>query len=734
MLEHFLPGFPEGAIQINRRVRLLKKEGVWTFFVGTDNYFSHRAEELGAFRYVIATLMRNGHARPSEITKSPLALPHRTLMRWSRQLDEGGSESFFLPRHTRGGGVLTPAKITECEHLLAEGFSVAEVARRAEIGESTLRKAIAAGRVSRNPQPQNPSPEADTKSQRSRKDAEAAEGMGTACTRADERIAAAMGMAGHASARFEPCDDVAFGGLLTGLPALCANGLLSGLNRHFALPAGYYSTLQILVLLGFMALARIRRPEGLRHVPPGELGRTLGLDRVPEVRTLREKIATLSSQGDVAAWMHQLSAAWMAEDPDEAGYLYVDGHVRVYHGSTAHLTRRYVSREKLCLRGTTDTWVNDALGRPFFVVSKPLSEGLGATILENIVPRLLEEVPNQPGEAELEADPHLHRFVMIFDREGSSHSLLSALWEKRIGAITYRKRVGEDWPADEFFEVEVTHPGGQVSTMRLARRVSELKSGKQSMPVLEVRRLSENGHQTAIITTAMTLSIPEIAARMFSRWCQENFFGYMMEHYDLDGLVQYGAEDIPGTKEVVNPRWRLLDKEVGLLRTRLRREQARLATHVIKNEGLDAQIQGDRLQEIQRLEEEIALLKEQRRQTPRKVRIDELPEAERPTQLRPLGKLFTDTIKMIAYRAETAMVAMLRPHLAKEEEARALIRELFVSAADIRPIVEENTLHVRVHRMASPVHDRAIAALLEELNQETFQHPESGMRVRYTLS
>jgi hypothetical protein len=558
--------------------------------------------------------------------------------------------------------------------------------------------------------------------------------MGTACTRADERIAAAMGMAGHANTRFEACDDVAFGGLLTGLPALCANGLLSGLDRRLSLPAGYYSALHILVLLGFMALARIRRPEGLRHVPPGELGRTLGLDRAPEVKTLREKIARLSSEGDVEGWMHDLSTDWMARDPDEAGYLYVDGHVRVYHGETAKLSRRYVSREKLCLRGTTDYWVNDALGRPFFVVSKPLTEGLGATLLENIVPRLLEEVPNQPSDAELAADPRLYRFVMIFDREGSSHTLLSALWEKRIAAITYRKRVESDWPEEEFSEVEVTHPGGQVSTMRLASRVSELKSGKKSMPVLEVRRLSESGHQTAIITTAMTLGLPEIAARMFSRWCQENFFGYMMEHYDLDGLVQYGAEEIPGTKEVVNPRWRLLDKDIGVLRTRLRREQARLATHVIKTEGRDAQIQGDRLQEIQRLEEEIARLKEQRRQTPRKVRIDELPEAERPTQLRPLGKLFTDTIKMIAYRAETAMVGMLRPHLAKEEEARALLRELFVSAADLRPDPGENTLHVRVHRMASPVHDRAIAALLKQLNQENFQHPETGMRLLYTLS
>ncbi|MDT9216736.1 MAG: hypothetical protein P5697_25410, partial [Limnospira sp. PMC 1256.20] len=227
---------------------------------------------------------------------------------------------------------------------------------------------------------------------------------------------------------------------------------------------------------------------------------------------------------------------------------------------------------------------------------------------------------------------------------------------------------------------------------------------------------------------------PEIAARMFSRWCQENFFAYMMEHYDLDGLVQYGVEEIPGTKQVVNPAWRRLDQQIRTLRAQLRREQARLGTHVIKVEALDAQAQGERLLEIQRMDEEIEVLKVKRREVPRKVSLDELSEEDRPSQLRPLGKMFTDTIKMIAYRAETSMVGLLRPHLTKEEEARALIRELFVSSADLRPSKEDNTLHVRVHRMASPVHDRAIHALLEALNEQNFHHPETEMKILYTLS
>ncbi len=95
--------------------------------------------------------------------------------------------------------------------------------------------------------------------------------------------------------------------------------------------------------------------------------------------------------------------------------------------------------------------------------------------------------------------------------------------------------------------------------------------------------------------------------------------------------------------------------------------------------------------------------------------------------------MLSDTVKMMAYRAETAMVALRRRHLQKEDQARALIRELFVASGDIEPDAVANTLTVRIHRMASPVHDRAIAALLDELTQQEFHHPETGAKMKLML-
>jgi len=141
----------------------------------------------------------------------------------------------------------------------------------------------------------------------------------------------------------------------------------------------------------------------------------------------------------------------------------------VYHGEATKLPRRYISRERLCLRGTTDYWVNAMDGAPFFCVTKAVDPGLQKTLEEEIVPRLLEEIPGQPTREELAAEPLRHRFTLIFDREGYSPALFSRLKTRRIAILTYHKHPGEDWAQEEFAEQTLTHPNGETSRVKLAR-------------------------------------------------------------------------------------------------------------------------------------------------------------------------------------------------------------------------------------------------------------------------
>lgn len=179
--------------------------------------------------------------------------------------------------------------------------------------------------------------------------------MGYATTRTLERVAAAIGELESAPIEFQNTSDVAGGGVLLAVPALLAQGLLRHRPASYQLPKGFYGLDSIFLLLGLMALARIRSVEQLRYQAPGEWGKVLGLDRIPEVRTLREKIERLCEHaGRAKEWNAQLAQEWMARQDSADLYFYCDGHVRVYHGEQTALPRHYVARERLCLRATAD--------------------------------------------------------------------------------------------------------------------------------------------------------------------------------------------------------------------------------------------------------------------------------------------------------------------------------------------------------------------------------------------
>jgi len=164
--------------------------------------------------------------------------------------------------------------------------------------------------------------------------------MGNAATRSLERVAAAMGVLESAPIEFQATCDVAQGGVLLALPALLAAGLLRRAPEFYQLPNGFYGLESVFLLLALMALARIRSLEQLRYQAPGEWGKLLGLDRIPEVRTLRAKLKLLcQDMGRAMRWNAELAKEGRARQNATELYFYCDGQVRVYHGDQTALPR-----------------------------------------------------------------------------------------------------------------------------------------------------------------------------------------------------------------------------------------------------------------------------------------------------------------------------------------------------------------------------------------------------------
>ena len=737
MPQQILPLIPHGSTTINNIVSVYREEDRWIYFLGLYPIYSHMAKDGRMFRLVTSQLIDSGTCRQVDIINT-FGVSKSSVVRAVNKLRKNGPEDFFVQQGgRRGGAVLSPPVLEKAQSLLNQGYSRRDTAEELSVQHDTLRKAIKDGRLK-----EIKTPDASvSKSSRTVVDATAADEMGTACIRVGDRVLASLGKCLGAAIRFETCLDVPKGGVLCALPILLVNGLLSGVERLLGKVKGYYSTVPLL-LLAFMALCRIRTVEKLRGHAPGEFGKLLGLDRIPEVRCLRNKMNELSAGHSAERWAAHMSKQWMSSDPEAVGTLYIDGHVRVYNGHLTKLPRRYVSRQRLCLRATTDYWVNDATGRPFFVVEKEIDPGLLKTLREDIVPRLLNDIPDQPTDQQLANNPLLCRFILVFDREGYSPGFFSEMWQKhRVACITYHKHPGETWPIEWFRKHEVRMPNGEIVTMHLSEMGSMVGSGKEAVWMREVRKLTDSGHQTSLISTAFELPYTQLAARMFSRWCQENFFRYMMEHFAIDLLQEYGTEKIPDTETVVNPAWRELNRLRNSLQNKLRYCRARFAEMTMHPETDNNSAKyckwqkkkTDLLEDIEQYEHQLEELKAKLKDTNKHITWVELDEEDKFYRLLPGRKRLMDTVRMIAYRSETAMVELLKGPGVDSAAARRLLQDLFVTEADILPDPDAKELRVRVHTASRPATNRALTILFDQLNEAEVQYPGTNMNLVYEL-
>ena len=98
---------------------------------------------------------------------------------------------------------------------------------------------------------------------------------------------------------------------------------------------------------------------------------------------------------------------------------------------------------------------------------------------------------------------------------------------------------------------------------------------------------------------------------------------------------------------------------------------------------------------------------------PKHITLSELPEEDKFFRLPQGRKRLTDTVKMIAYRAESAMAGILKSQTVDMAAARRLLQDLYVTEADIFPQPAENRLHVRIHNASRPAANAALSKFFD---------------------
>jgi hypothetical protein len=719
-----LPLRPAEAIEINNTISFIDDGTTVAYFAAGVPLFTHAIDDAVGRRVALSQIVALELATPTELSVS-LGVGRTTLYRQQeRFLAHGVGGLAEEKRGPKGPHKLTEELLSTAQGLLDEGKSNRAVAEELAVSEGAIRHAVRRGwlRAARTiSEGGQAAAAASQPQQRSVQDAAAPLGVGT--TRVVERVLAASGKLQQAEPSFEAANSVSNAGALVALPALLALGLLEvGEKVYGELRNGFYGLRSTLLCLAFMALLRIRNPERMQFEPPGELGVLLGLDRAPEAKTIRRKLQELSERRLAHRLSSGLAERWVRQASRAVGLLYLDGHVRAYHGEKHRLSKTHVARRRLCMAATTDYWINDKDAEPLFFITGEENERLIATMKERILP----EVRRLVGA---------RRVTVVFDREGWSPKLFAELYEAGFDVMTYRRGSYRKWPRSAFAVVQGRVEGRRVS-YELGEKTVLMRAG---FKMREVRRLRGQGsRQTAVLTTRWKMPILEVAWRMFGRWRQENFFRYMREHYALDALASRRVQPVDPARSIPNPKRKKLEKRLASMRLQLQKLQTEYGARAFANEesrrptARGFKIANGRLGgEIRLLEERCRHLKQRISALPKRVAVGEA-EGETIMSLDPETKHLTDTIKMLAYRAETTLVALLGPAYARtEEEGRALVREILRAPADIMPDDGAGVLCIRLHGLANPRSNEAVKHLCEQLNELEISYPATALRMRY---
>ena len=379
-----LPSPAPGMVFVNDRV-CFRTEGTQRVISVHGMVFAHYdVSDRTAEAYAMAMLFESGYADQNDIARC-FGCSTRSLRRYQEHFEANGLSASLRPRGRLAGDRSVPPKSRERNQtilrLKAKGFSNRAIAGRLGLDEKAVRKRLR--RLGWIPcaEPSLPFPEEAANQAEPGSDVSShlvgipqnddapPETEITAEAEAElvprsldrdpldrsmDRLLAAMGLLEDAAPVFYRAANVPRAGVLLAIPALVSSGLLSVARKIYGtLGPAFYGLRTILVAHVLLALLRIPRPENLKEYAPGDLGHILGLDRMPEVKTWRRKLARLAALKGSQELGQQMAQRRIAERGRVLGFLYVDGHVRAYHGKH-RIPKAYLARTRLAVPATTD--------------------------------------------------------------------------------------------------------------------------------------------------------------------------------------------------------------------------------------------------------------------------------------------------------------------------------------------------------------------------------------------
>ena len=725
------------VVQIGQVVALVQDGDGGRVFLRGDLVDAWDDDDVAGRRWAAVQLAR-AKAAPLVAVAAGFGVDPLTVRRWRQSMDRDGIVGLVpVKRGPKGPSRLTPEVVARIRAGRADGMSKAALARAEQVAPSSVHRALAPAPVAAGTAddtgaavPEVAPEPADDVDVPAGVVSEATPVVPAPADRSAERCAARFGELEFAAPVFAPAGRVPLAGLFTAFPALAATGLLDSAKTVFGgLPAGFYGLDTMLIEGVLRALAGAARAEAAGTIDPYALGPILGLDRAPEVKTIRHRIAMLADTGKAPEVLAVMAEHHLAADPERAAVLYVDGHVRTYAG-TRRVGKTHVARLKFPAPATVETWVCDAKGDPVLVVMAEPGAALAGE-LRRLLPTMRAAVGDD------------RRVLVGFDRGGWSPALFADMHQAGFDVLTWRKGSIPDIAPGLFDDVTHTDPDtGVEHTWTAADTTVHLPIGTTGrvFTMRQITKIAADGHQAHLLTTRTDLSPGEVIWRMGARWRQENYFRYARIRFDLDSHDSYAVTDDDPNRMVPNPAKKTAHKKVLAARTHHTQVQAATdakmlaattpppGTTILFTNAEHNAITAD----LHAAGKALDAVEQAHRDTPARVRLGDLHPDQQVLDVN--TKLVHHMIRITAFNIATTLARTITTdtgYAKARTEAHTLVRAILAATGDIEP--GPDTLTITLDPLPTPRANAALAELCEHLTATGTCYPGTDLTLHYRV-
>ena len=710
-----------------RDLRRLSLDGETLIFAGSRLLFRYRDGDAGARNVAVAVLRQLGYggqavAQLMGLTVNYVATLHRRALR-------EGTGGVVRPRGRPGK--LEPGAWQRAQQWRAAGVRDAEIARRLQVEQSTVLRRLGPASAQdrlpleepalRQPKPSpepGPAPEprppmSPPPPEPGRESVAAAGGTGQD----------GAGGGGSGDGAVAPAGPLMAGGRAAsryaGAMLLHAFGDRAGAGEILSAAAGgepgdvaLLSVVSMCFALGAATL------EQFKHLTAAAAGPLAGLAVLPDLRTIRPKLAAIADGADPVALQRLFAEAMLAADPVVSGVYYVDDHFVPYTGAKP-VAKGWNNKRGKAERGRADTHVTAHDGRAVcFVTGEP--SGLTVTL-----PKALAELKEAAGPGAA--------IMLGFDRGGAYPQVFRHCRDQGVHWVTYRRAP---------LAVPAMLP--VITTIMIAGRRREITWAEETVQVKDYGdarqlTLSERGKVVLQILTSDFEACPaQILAWLKSRWREENFLKYASENYGIDKICDYIAGIETNTKLIDNPARKRATATVREAEKALAGAERELAA-LLADPAITPAAKNTRLipaaqKKITAARKKLDAATAARDKIPAKLPADVIDPEAKVALLRTGRRGLQMVLRLLAHNAEHWLSNHLNAYLQDDDEYRAITRQTIIRGLAGTITCTPQAITVELQQPGAPRVARALALLIDEINHTPPVMPGDPRPITYKLA